>query len=128
MKTIALLIAILLPAPGFAFTELPDGAIALNTVNRGSIVSVEPGRSTTRVELELYVAGCANDLGPITYTAKRAGKRATLAVTAIDIYNEASLRIRCRPPGLLRSTVIEIEGRYTMRQLRLELLADSRSP
>jgi hypothetical protein len=126
MKTIALLIAILLPTPGFAFTELPDGAIALNTVFRGSIVSAEPGRSTTRVELELYVAGCANHLGPITFTVKRAGRRATLSVTAIDIYDEASRRIRCAPP--LRNAVIEIEGRYTMRQLRLELLADSRIP
>jgi hypothetical protein len=126
MKTIALLIAIFLPASGLAFTELTDGAIALNTVSRGSIVSVEPGRSTTRVELEFHVAGCVNHLGPITFTVKRAGKRATLSVTAIDIYDEASRRVRCAPP--LRSAVIEIEGRYRMRQLRLELLADSSNP
>jgi len=125
MKTIALLIAILLPAPGFALTELPDGAVALSTVSRGSIVSVEPGRSTTRVELELSVGGCANDLGPITWTAKRAGRRATLAVTAIDILNRRSSVVRCAPSGLMRSAVIEIEGQYTLQHLRLELLTDS---
>jgi len=126
MKTLAFLIAIsMAAAPGLAATELPEGAIALTTVRQGRIVSVEPGRSSTRVELELSVAGCANDLGPITRTIKKAGMRTTLVVTAIDIVNEASARIRCEPSGLLRGAAIEIEGRYTMRQLRLELLTDA---
>jgi len=128
MKTLALLIAILIPAPCLALTELPEGAIALSTVSRGRIVSVERGRSTTRVELELSVGGCANDLGPITHTIKTAGMRTTLAVTAIDIVNRSSSLIRCAPSGLVRSAVIEIEGRYTMQQLRLELLTDSSGP
>ena len=124
VKTIALLITLLIPVPALALTDLPDGAIALSTVSRAKIASVERGRTTTRVELEVAVAGCASDLGPITYTIKKTGARATLAVTAIDILNEASARIRCDPSGLLRSALIEIEGRYTIRQLRLEMLTD----
>jgi hypothetical protein len=128
VKTFALLIAILMAAPALARTELPEGAIALSTVRRGRIVSVERGRSSTRVELELSVGGCANDLGPITHTIKKARMRTTLAVTAIDIVTKASSLVRCAPSGLLRSTAIEIVGRYTMRQLRLELLTDANGP
>lgn len=128
MKTLSLLFASMIAAPAVAVTDLPEGAVALSTVSRGRIVSVERDRSSTRVQLELVVTGCANDLGPITYTARRAGRRATLVVTAIDIVNEASARIRCAPSGLLRRADIEIAGLYTMQRLRLELLADSRLP
>jgi hypothetical protein len=128
MKTLALWIAILMAAPALARTELPEGAIALSTVRWGRIVSVEAGRASTRVELELSVGGCANELGPITHTIKRRGMRTTLAVTAIDIVTRASSLTRCTPSGLLRSTTIETAGRYTLGQLRLELLTDATGP
>jgi hypothetical protein len=80
------------------------------------------------VELELSVGGCANELGPITHTIKRRGMRTTLAVTAIDIVTRASSLTRCTPSGLLRSTTIETAGRYTLGQLRLELLTDATGP
>ena len=128
MKTLAILIAVSMATPAFARSELPEGAIALATVRQGRIVSVEPGRSSTRVELLLSVGGCANALGPITHTIKRRGMRTTLAVTTIDIVSEFSARIRCAPSGLLRSATIEVDGRHTLRQLRLELLTDATGP
>jgi hypothetical protein len=125
VKTLTFLAASLWSLPAFAITELPTGAIAILPVREGRIVSVERNRSRTLVELEFSLISCANHLGPVTHTLKKRGHRTILAVTAIDIHNEASDRVRCAPFQLLRRKILEIDGRFSRRQLRLEMMTES---
>ena len=125
VKTLTFLAASLWSLPAFAITDLPTGAIAILPVREGRIVSVERNRSRTLVELEFSLISCANDLGPVTHTLKKPGRRTILAVTAIDILNEASDRVRCAPFQHLRRKILEIDGRFSRRQLRLEMMTES---
>ncbi len=125
VKTLTFLAASLWSLPAFAFTELPTGAIAILPVREGRIVSVEWNGSRTLVELEFDLTSCVNVLGPVTHTLKKPGRRTILAVTAIDIYTYAALLVRCAPGPNWRRRTLEIDGRFSRRQLRLEMMTGS---
>ena len=125
MKRLTFLAASVIALPALAFTELPVGAIAILPVEEGRIVSVDRGRSSTLVELEFALASCANSLGTVTHTLKKRGRRQILAVTAIDIYNEAADRVRCAAFQHLRRKTIQINGSFSRRQLRLEMMTEA---
>ena len=125
MKILTLLAASVLALPAFAFTELPVGAIAILPVEQGRIVSVDRDRSSTLVELEFALSSCVNSLGTVTHTLKKKGRRQILAVTAIDIYNAGADRVRCAEFQHLRRKTIQVNGSFSRRQLRLEMMTEA---
>ena len=110
MKNIIISLIVLIginSAANAASTKLEKGDMSLSQVTLGEITSVDffypecPINAlcspVTKVKVKLTLNGCADRIGPVTYTTRfnEVSQKTELLVSAINIHNELSTRILC---------------------------------
>jgi len=85
------------------------------------LVSVEPGETTSKVNLRFTLGGCVDSLGDVVYDVKRDPKsnKTVLSVAGTNLHNQASMVSFCiAMPTAFRS--LELPGRLTAADVSVQ--------
>jgi hypothetical protein len=117
----AILSLLVLAAPAMAeVLTIPEGTKSVEPI-AGELLGVKAINATTELSFKFTLGGCVDSLLPLVTRIERQGSQAKVYITALNVHNEASERVRCVAIPTATAKVV-LPGRYQQRNVQVIFL------
>jgi hypothetical protein len=119
----AILGLLVLAAPVMAeVLTIPEGTKSVEPI-AGELLGVKAinATATTELSFKFTLGGCVDSLLPLVTRIERQGSQAKVYITALNVHNEASERVRCVAIPTATAKVV-LPGRYQQRNVQVIFL------